>query len=69
MLCPGVTQEWGDESELPRERTKNRRWRRPYEVLGRGHTWRSRSPSSSHENLYAMEMSSRGDMVQRIVVE
>ncbi|RWW05072.1 hypothetical protein GW17_00031675 [Ensete ventricosum] len=39
----GVTQEWGDESELPRERTKNRRWRRPYEVLGRGHTWRSRS--------------------------
>ncbi|RWW71214.1 hypothetical protein BHE74_00021055, partial [Ensete ventricosum] len=28
-----VTQEWGDESELPREQTKNRRWRRPYEVL------------------------------------
>ncbi|RWW09141.1 hypothetical protein GW17_00027384, partial [Ensete ventricosum] len=33
MLRPGVTQEWVDEGELPRERTKNRRWRRPYEVL------------------------------------
>ncbi|RWW60984.1 hypothetical protein BHE74_00031976 [Ensete ventricosum] len=33
MLRPGVTQEWVDESELPRERTKNRRWRRPYDVL------------------------------------
>ncbi|RRT51475.1 hypothetical protein B296_00041817 [Ensete ventricosum] len=28
-----VTQEWVDEGELPRERTKNRRWRRTYEVL------------------------------------
>ncbi|RWV98561.1 hypothetical protein GW17_00038584 [Ensete ventricosum] len=28
-----VTQEWVDEGELPRERTKNRRWRRPYDVL------------------------------------
>ncbi|RWW13284.1 hypothetical protein GW17_00023011 [Ensete ventricosum] len=28
-----VTQEWVDEGELPRERTKNRRWRRPYNVL------------------------------------
>ncbi|RZS23854.1 hypothetical protein BHM03_00056854 [Ensete ventricosum] len=27
-----VTQEWVDEGELPRERTKNRRWRRPYDV-------------------------------------
>ncbi|RWV92794.1 hypothetical protein GW17_00044799 [Ensete ventricosum] len=26
-------QEWMDEGELPRERTKNRRWQRPYEVL------------------------------------
>ncbi|RRT76211.1 hypothetical protein B296_00012656 [Ensete ventricosum] len=33
MLRLGVTQEWGDEGELPRERTKNRRWQRPYEVL------------------------------------
>ncbi|RRT31707.1 hypothetical protein B296_00057971 [Ensete ventricosum] len=33
MLHPCVTQEWVDEGELPRERTKNRRWRRPYEVL------------------------------------
>ncbi|RRT35655.1 hypothetical protein B296_00014458 [Ensete ventricosum] len=33
MLHPGVTQEWVDEGELPRERTKNRRWRKPYEVL------------------------------------
>ncbi|RWW72866.1 hypothetical protein BHE74_00019292 [Ensete ventricosum] len=30
--CGGVTQEWVDEGELPRERTKNRRWRRPYNV-------------------------------------
>ncbi|RWV80630.1 hypothetical protein GW17_00058059 [Ensete ventricosum] len=33
MLRPGVTQEWVDEGELPRERTKNWRWRRPYDVL------------------------------------
>ncbi|RRT54072.1 hypothetical protein B296_00030844 [Ensete ventricosum] len=33
MLRPGVTQEWVDEGELRRERTKNRRWGRPYEVL------------------------------------
>ncbi|RRT39249.1 hypothetical protein B296_00050805 [Ensete ventricosum] len=33
MLRPSVIQEWVDEGELPRERTKNRRWRRPYEVL------------------------------------
>ncbi|RWW58718.1 hypothetical protein BHE74_00034392 [Ensete ventricosum] len=33
MLRPGVTQEWVEEGELPRERTKNRRWRRPYDVL------------------------------------
>ncbi|RZR85303.1 hypothetical protein BHM03_00012262 [Ensete ventricosum] len=32
MLRPSVTQEWVDEGELPRERTKNRRWRRPYDV-------------------------------------
>ncbi|RRT32402.1 hypothetical protein B296_00028021 [Ensete ventricosum] len=32
MLCPGVTQEWVDEGELPRERTKNWRWQRPYDV-------------------------------------
>ncbi|RWW49282.1 hypothetical protein BHE74_00044581 [Ensete ventricosum] len=66
MLRPSVTQEWVDEGELPRERTKNRRWRRPYDVLAGGHTWRSRNPSSSHENLYAMKMSPGGDMVQRI---
>ncbi|RZS14429.1 hypothetical protein BHM03_00046112 [Ensete ventricosum] len=33
MLYPGVTQEWVDEGELPSERTKYRRWRRPYDVL------------------------------------
>ncbi|RWV91177.1 hypothetical protein GW17_00046554 [Ensete ventricosum] len=32
MLRPGVTQEWVDEGDLPRERTKSRRWRRPYDV-------------------------------------
>ncbi|RZR74238.1 hypothetical protein BHM03_00034130 [Ensete ventricosum] len=33
MLRPGVTQEWVGEGELPRERTKNQRWWRSYEVL------------------------------------
>ncbi|RRT33412.1 hypothetical protein B296_00046042 [Ensete ventricosum] len=33
MLCPSVTQEWVDKGEFLRERTKNRRWRRPYDVL------------------------------------
>ncbi|RRT37060.1 hypothetical protein B296_00029199 [Ensete ventricosum] len=33
MLRPGVTQEWVDEGELPRERTKNQRWQRPYDVI------------------------------------
>ncbi|RRT52594.1 hypothetical protein B296_00041334 [Ensete ventricosum] len=33
MLRPGVTQEWVDEGEKPRERTKNRRWQRHYDVL------------------------------------
>ncbi|RWV80221.1 hypothetical protein GW17_00058543 [Ensete ventricosum] len=33
MLHPGVTQEWVDESEILRERTKNWRWQRPYDVL------------------------------------
>ncbi|RWW53806.1 hypothetical protein BHE74_00039666 [Ensete ventricosum] len=33
MLHPGVTQEWVGEGELPRERTKNRRWQRLYDVL------------------------------------
>ncbi|RWW57237.1 hypothetical protein BHE74_00035982 [Ensete ventricosum] len=32
MLHPGVTQEWVDDGELPSERTKNRRWQRPYDV-------------------------------------
>ncbi|RRT84857.1 hypothetical protein B296_00010622 [Ensete ventricosum] len=32
MLRPSVTQERVDEGELPRERTKNRRWWRPYDV-------------------------------------
>ncbi|RZS21316.1 hypothetical protein BHM03_00053942, partial [Ensete ventricosum] len=35
MLHPGVTQEWVGEGELPRERTKNRRWQRPYDVLAK----------------------------------
>ncbi|RRT58973.1 hypothetical protein B296_00000654 [Ensete ventricosum] len=33
MLRPGAIQEWVDKGELPRERTKNRRWWRPYNVL------------------------------------
>ncbi|RRT39442.1 hypothetical protein B296_00018224 [Ensete ventricosum] len=35
MLLLGVTQEWVYEGELARERTKNRRWRRLYEVLAK----------------------------------
>ncbi|RWV92698.1 hypothetical protein GW17_00044900 [Ensete ventricosum] len=35
MLHRCVTQEWVDEGKLPRERTKNRRWRRPYDVLAK----------------------------------
>ncbi|RRT65725.1 hypothetical protein B296_00000285 [Ensete ventricosum] len=31
----GVTQEWVGEGELLRERTKNLRWRRPYDVLAK----------------------------------
>ncbi|RRT31905.1 hypothetical protein B296_00055429 [Ensete ventricosum] len=34
MLHLGVTQEWVDEGELPREQQKNRRWQRPYDVGG-----------------------------------
>ncbi|RRT31637.1 hypothetical protein B296_00054015 [Ensete ventricosum] len=68
ILCPGVTREWVGEGELPKERTQSE----VVEALrcaGRGHTWRDRSPSSSHKNLNAMEMSPGGDMVQRIVME
>ncbi|RWW80961.1 hypothetical protein BHE74_00010672 [Ensete ventricosum] len=32
MFRPDVTQKWVDEGELLREQTKNRRWRRPYDV-------------------------------------
>ncbi|RWV89118.1 hypothetical protein GW17_00048751, partial [Ensete ventricosum] len=32
-ISPSVTQEWVDEGELSRERTKNQRWRRPYDML------------------------------------
>ncbi|RZS19845.1 hypothetical protein BHM03_00052290, partial [Ensete ventricosum] len=54
MLHSGVTQEWVDQGELPRERTKNRRWRRPYDVaVGEldcfnAHT-RLREPSKSED--------------------
>ncbi|RZR79747.1 hypothetical protein BHM03_00005553 [Ensete ventricosum] len=68
MLRPGVTREWVGEGELPKERTQAK----VAEALGyagRGYTWRDRSPSSSHKNLNAMEISPGGDMVQRIVVE
>ncbi|RRT49262.1 hypothetical protein B296_00021902 [Ensete ventricosum] len=33
MLCPSVNQEWVDEGKLPRERTKNWRWRRPEFII------------------------------------
>ncbi|RZS27305.1 hypothetical protein BHM03_00060754 [Ensete ventricosum] len=68
MLRPGVTREWVDEGELLKERTQSE----VAEVIrcaGRGHTWKDRSPSSSHKNMNTMEMSPGGDMVQQIVVE
>ncbi|RZS17460.1 hypothetical protein BHM03_00049596 [Ensete ventricosum] len=68
MLHPGVTQEWVDEGELLREQKKKSEMAKALRCVGRGHTWRSHSPSSSHENLYAKEMSPGGDMVQRIVM-
>ncbi|RWW08808.1 hypothetical protein GW17_00027731 [Ensete ventricosum] len=69
MLRPGVTQEWVDEGELSRERKKKSEMAEALRCVSRGHIWRSCSSSSSHENLYAMEMSPGADMVQRIVVE
>ncbi|RZS14842.1 hypothetical protein BHM03_00046591 [Ensete ventricosum] len=59
MLHPGVTQELVDEGELPRERTKNRRWQRPYkvlaeathgEVVGQDHAKRSQIASTSESH-------------------
>ncbi|RWW43798.1 hypothetical protein BHE74_00050487 [Ensete ventricosum] len=47
MLRLGVTQEWVDEGELPRERTKNRRWRRPYNVYDQS-SWRVGLLQCSH---------------------
>ncbi|RZR88547.1 hypothetical protein BHM03_00016154 [Ensete ventricosum] len=68
MLRPGVTREWVDEGELPKEQTQSK-VAEALRCVGRGHKWRDRSPSSSHKNLNTMEMSLGGDMVQRIVVE
>ncbi|RRT54914.1 hypothetical protein B296_00027244 [Ensete ventricosum] len=66
----GVTQEWVDEGELLRERTKKKsEMVEALRCVGRGHTRRSHVPSSSHKNLYAVEMSPGGDMVQRIMVK
>ncbi|RRT53002.1 hypothetical protein B296_00016426 [Ensete ventricosum] len=42
-----VTQEWVDEGELPRERTKNQRWRRPYDVYDQS-SWRVGLLQCSH---------------------
>ncbi|RWV81730.1 hypothetical protein GW17_00056827 [Ensete ventricosum] len=47
MLRPGVTQEWVDKGEIPRERTKNRRWQRPYDVYDRS-SWRVGLLQCSH---------------------
>ncbi|RWW10119.1 hypothetical protein GW17_00026356 [Ensete ventricosum] len=68
MLRPGVTREWVGEGELPKERTQSE-VAEALRCASRDHTWRNRSPSSSHKNLNAMKMSPGGDMVQRIVIE
>ncbi|RWW58253.1 hypothetical protein BHE74_00034910 [Ensete ventricosum] len=67
MLRPGVTREWVGEGELPKERMQSEVME-ALRCADRGHTWRDRSPSSSHRNLNAIEMSPGGHMVQRIVV-
>ncbi|RZS06080.1 hypothetical protein BHM03_00036677 [Ensete ventricosum] len=68
MLRLGVTREWVGKGELPKKRTQSE-VAEALRCAGRGHTWRDCSPSSSHKNLNAIEMSPRGDMVQRIMVE
>ncbi|RRT47016.1 hypothetical protein B296_00011269 [Ensete ventricosum] len=58
MLRPGVTQEWVDEGDLPRERTKSRRWRRPYDVeldCFSAHI-RLREPGKSEDNAESATM-------------
>ncbi|RRT74773.1 hypothetical protein B296_00028667 [Ensete ventricosum] len=64
MLHLGVT-EWVDEGGLPKERTQSE-VAKALQCTGRGHTWRDHSLSSSHENLNAMKMPSRGDIVAHI---
>ncbi|RZS02989.1 hypothetical protein BHM03_00033112 [Ensete ventricosum] len=58
----GVTGEWVDKDQLPKERTQSE----VVEALHyahRGHIWRDHSLCSSYENLNAIEMLSGGDMV------
>ncbi|RRT85585.1 hypothetical protein B296_00009003 [Ensete ventricosum] len=68
MLRPGVTQDWVDKGRLPKKRTKLKATE-ALRYAGRGHIWRNRSMSLSHENMNAMEISPRGDIVQWIMVE
>ncbi|RZR99924.1 hypothetical protein BHM03_00029541 [Ensete ventricosum] len=63
-----VTREWVGEGELQKKRTQSE-VAEALRCAGRGYMWRDRSPSSSYKNLYAIEMSLGGDMLQRIVVE
>ncbi|RWW49751.1 hypothetical protein BHE74_00044039 [Ensete ventricosum] len=60
MLRPGVTQVWVDEGELPRERTKNRRWQRPYDVLAEA-TQAAGSSTSVNNATAKRAMDSRGE--------
>ncbi|RZR75062.1 hypothetical protein BHM03_00048830 [Ensete ventricosum] len=63
-----VTREWVGECEVLKVRMQSE-MAEALRCVGRGHTRRDRSPSLSHMNLNAMEMSLGGDMVQRIMVE
>ncbi|RRT31567.1 hypothetical protein B296_00058598 [Ensete ventricosum] len=57
MLRVGVTQEWVDESELPRERTKNnQRWRRPYDVLAETTHGEVKVDSGEHHSVAEVDL-------------
>ncbi|RRT70312.1 hypothetical protein B296_00030856, partial [Ensete ventricosum] len=68
MLRSDVTREWVGEGQLPKERIQSEVIE-ALRYVGRGHTWRDRSPSSSHKNLNAMEMSPGGNIAHQIVME
>ncbi|RZR79971.1 hypothetical protein BHM03_00005850 [Ensete ventricosum] len=53
MLHLGVTQEWVDKGELPRERKKKSEKTKALCCVGKGHTWRSRSPMAGELDCFS----------------